>query len=71
VACIIGDGEAETGALATSGHSNKFLNPVRDGAVLPIIHLNGFPARFVARSTRLYSSGRQPTAWSGSSVARR
>src|SRR3977135_2041894 len=37
-----GDGEAETGALATSWHSNKFLNPVRDGAVLPILHLNGY-----------------------------
>jgi xylulose-5-phosphate/fructose-6-phosphate phosphoketolase len=42
VACIIGDGEAETGPLATSWHSNKFLNPARDGAVLPILHLNGF-----------------------------
>ena len=42
VACIIGDGEAETGALATSWHSNKFLNPARDGAVIPILHLNGF-----------------------------
>ena len=42
VACVIGDGEAETGALATSWHSNKFLNPVHDGAVLPILHLNGF-----------------------------
>ena len=42
VACIVGDGEAETGALATSWHSNKFLNPARDGAVLPILHLNGF-----------------------------
>lgn len=41
-ACVIGDGEAETGALATSWHSNKFLNPARDGAVLPILHLNGF-----------------------------
>ena len=41
-ACVIGDGEAETGALATSWHSNKFLNPVRDGAVLPILHLNGW-----------------------------
>ena len=41
VACVIGDGEAETGPLATSWHSNKFLNPVRDGAVLPILHLNG------------------------------
>jgi xylulose-5-phosphate/fructose-6-phosphate phosphoketolase len=41
-ACVIGDGEAETGALATSWHSNKFLNPARDGAVLPILHLNGY-----------------------------
>src|SRR5665213_2779466 len=42
VTCVIGDGEAETGALATSWHSNKFLNPARDGAVLPILHLNGY-----------------------------
>lgn len=42
VACVIGDGEAETGALATSWHSNKFLNPAADGAVLPILHLNGY-----------------------------
>ena len=42
VACVVGDGEAETGALATSWHSNKFLNPARDGAVLPILHLNGY-----------------------------
>ena len=42
VCCVVGDGEAETGALATSWHSNKFLNPVRDGAVLPILHLNGY-----------------------------
>ncbi|MHC5724013.1 MAG: phosphoketolase family protein [Nostoc sp.] len=42
VAAVVGDGEAETGALATSWHSNKFLNPVRDGAVLPILHLNGY-----------------------------
>ena len=42
VACVVGDGEAETGALATSWHCNKFLNPVRDGAVLPILHLNGY-----------------------------
>jgi xylulose-5-phosphate/fructose-6-phosphate phosphoketolase len=41
-ACVIGDGEAETGPLATSWHSNKFLNPASDGAVLPILHLNGF-----------------------------
>jgi len=42
VACVIGDGEAETGPLATSWHSNKFLNPATDGAVLPILHLNGY-----------------------------
>jgi xylulose-5-phosphate/fructose-6-phosphate phosphoketolase len=42
VACVIGDGEAETGALAAAWHSNKFLNPVVDGAVLPILHLNGY-----------------------------
>ncbi len=41
VACVVGDGEAETGPLATSWHSNKFLNPAQDGAVLPILHLNG------------------------------
>jgi xylulose-5-phosphate/fructose-6-phosphate phosphoketolase len=40
--CVIGDGEAETGALAASWHSNKFLDPIRDGAVLPILHLNGY-----------------------------
>jgi len=42
VACVVGDGEAETGPLATAWHSNKFLNPATDGAVLPILHLNGF-----------------------------
>ncbi len=42
VACVIGDGEAETGPLAASWHSNKFLDPIRDGAVLPILHLNGY-----------------------------
>jgi xylulose-5-phosphate/fructose-6-phosphate phosphoketolase len=42
VACVVGDGEAETGPLATSWHSNKFLNPATDGAVLPILHLNGY-----------------------------
>ncbi len=42
VACVVGDGEAETGPLATGWHSNKFLNPVHDGAVLPILHLNGY-----------------------------
>ena len=42
VCCVVGDGEAETGPLATSWHSNKFMNPARDGAVLPILHLNGY-----------------------------
>ena len=42
VACVVGDGEAETGPLATSWHSNKFLNPATDGVVLPILHLNGY-----------------------------
>ena len=42
VCCVVGDGEAETGALATSWHSNKFLDPAHDGAVLPILHLNGY-----------------------------
>ena len=59
VACVVGDGEAETGPLATSWHSNKFLNPARDGAVLPILHLNGYKianptvlARIPARRAR-------------------
>ena len=55
VACTIGDGEAETGPLAASWHSNKFLNPVRDGAVLPILHLNGFK---IANPTVLARLGR-------------
>ena len=42
VCCVVGDGEAETGPLATGWHSNKFLDPARDGAVLPILHLNGY-----------------------------
>ncbi len=42
IACVVGDGEAETGPLATAWHSNKFLNPIRDGAVLPILNLNGY-----------------------------
>ncbi|UCD72192.1 MAG: phosphoketolase family protein [Syntrophobacterales bacterium] len=42
VACVVGDGEAETGALAAAWHSNKFLNPIHDGVVLPILHLNGY-----------------------------
>jgi xylulose-5-phosphate/fructose-6-phosphate phosphoketolase len=56
VACVVGDGEAETGALATSWHSNKFLNPVRDGAVLPILHLNGYK---IANPTVLARIGRE------------
>ncbi|HEX9162709.1 MAG TPA: phosphoketolase family protein [Thermoanaerobaculia bacterium] len=54
-ACVVGDGEAETGPLATSWHSNKFLNPVRDGAVVPILHLNGYKiasATVLGRLTR-------------------
>lgn len=55
VSCVVGDGEAETGPLATAWHSNKFLNPIHDGAVLPILHLNGYkianPA-FLARISR-------------------
>ena len=42
VCCVVGDGEAETGPLAASWHSNKFVNPARDGAVLPVLHLNGY-----------------------------
>ena len=56
VACVIGDGEAETGPLATSWHSNKFLDPVHDGAVLPILHLNGWK---IANPTVLDRIGRQ------------
>jgi xylulose-5-phosphate/fructose-6-phosphate phosphoketolase len=53
--CVVGDGEAETGALATSWHSNKFLNPVGDGAVLPVLHLNGYK---IANPTVLARIGR-------------
>lgn len=55
VACVVGDGEAETGPLATAWHSNKFLNPVTDGVVLPILHLNGYKIAnptILARITR-------------------
>jgi xylulose-5-phosphate/fructose-6-phosphate phosphoketolase len=55
VAVVVGDGEAETGALATAWHSNKFLNPVRDGAVLPVLHLNGYK---IANPTILDRIGR-------------
>jgi len=53
VACVVGDGEAETGPLAASWHSNKFLNPARDGAVIPILHLNGFKIASPAFMARL------------------
>ncbi len=56
VACVIGDGEAETGPLATSWHGNKFLNPAQDGAVLPILHLNGYK---IANPTILARIGRE------------
>jgi xylulose-5-phosphate/fructose-6-phosphate phosphoketolase len=56
VACVIGDGEAETGPLATAWHSNKFLNPITDGAVLPILHLNGYK---IANPTVLARIGRE------------
>src|SRR6266404_4567562 len=55
VCCVIGDGEAETGALAASWHSNKFFNPARDGAVIPILHLNGYK---IANPTILARIGR-------------
>jgi xylulose-5-phosphate/fructose-6-phosphate phosphoketolase len=56
VACVVGDGEAETGPLAASWHSNKFLNPCSDGAVLPILHLNGYK---IANPTVLARIGRE------------
>ncbi len=56
VACVIGDGEAETGPLATSWHGNKFLDPVHDGVVLPILHLNGYK---IANPTVLARIGRE------------
>jgi beta-galactosidase len=60
VACVVGDGEAETGPLATAWHSNKFLNPATDGAVLPILHLNGYkianPTILARISARNWSS---------------
>jgi xylulose-5-phosphate/fructose-6-phosphate phosphoketolase len=56
VACVVGDGEAETGPLATSWHSNKFLDPATDGAVLPILHLNDYK---IANPTVLARIGRE------------
>ena len=64
-ACVVGDGEAETGPLATAWHGNKFLNPIADGAVLPILHLNGFK---IAQPH--HSSPASPTrSWRASSGA--
>ena len=60
VTVMVGDGEAETGPLATSWHSNKFLNPVRDGAVLPILHLNGYK---IANPTVLARISREELEW--------
>jgi len=60
VACVIGDGEAETGPLEGSWKGNKFLNPVRDGAVLPILHLNGYKI-----SVTLSSPPGSTSAWRG------
>ena len=79
VACVVGDGESETGPLATAWQSNKFLNPITDGAVLPILHLNGYkisnPTSWPASSMRNWSSfsvaaaGRR-TLWKGTSRKR-
>ena len=69
VAVVIGDGEAETGPLMGSLHSNKFLNPIRDGAVLPILHLNG--TRSPTRQSRPGSLRRNCTASSWASAGRR
>lgn len=60
VACVVGDGESETGPLATSWHGNKFLNPIRDGVVLPILHLNGYK---IANPTVLARIPRQELEW--------
>jgi xylulose-5-phosphate/fructose-6-phosphate phosphoketolase len=62
-ACVIGDGEAETGALATSWHSNKFLNPVNDGAVLPILHLNGYKIANPSILARIPKSELEQLLW--------
>ncbi len=60
VACVVGDGEAETGPLATAWHSNKFLNPLTDGAVLPILHLNGYK---ISNPTVLARISREELEW--------
>jgi len=62
--CVVGDGEAETGPLATSWHSNKFLDPVRDGAVLPILHLNGYKIANPTVLARIRRTSCEPS-WRG------
>ena len=68
-AAVVGDGEAETGPLATSWHISKFLNPIRDGAVLPILHLNGYKINnptLLARMSYLEVENRAQTGPRGS-----
>ena len=74
IACV-GDGEAETGPLATSWHINKFINPIRDGAVLPVLHLNGYkianPTILSGSSTRNWRTSSRVTAGPRSSLRAR
>ena len=70
VACVIGDGEAETGPLATSWHSNKFVNPARDGAVLPILHLNGYKIAGPDRARAHSARGAQRSCWRATGTSR-
>ena len=68
-ACVIGDGEAETGPLAASWHSNKFLNPVTDGAVLPILHLNGYKIANPTVLARIPEQRARRAAWRATGTA--
>ena len=68
--CVVGDGEAETGPLATSWHSNKFLNPARDGAVLPILHLNGYKIAGPTVLARMPRRRAAPVAASATATSR-
>jgi xylulose-5-phosphate/fructose-6-phosphate phosphoketolase len=63
VACVVGDGEAETGPLAAAWHSNKFLTSITDGAVLPILHLNGYKIANPAVHVRINHKGLHPFFW--------
>ena len=69
VRCVVGDGEAETGPLATSWHGNKFLNPARDGAVLPILHLNGYKISGPTVLARIGEQELEPS-WKGTAIDR-